>query len=187
MSFGVWLERDSGKAGGRTVLATFSNKRAQKWGAKLHTVLFTLGFMNFGVWLERDSGKAGGRTFSRLSQTRELKSEVRNPTLFYLRLGIMNFGVWLQRDSDTARGRTFSRLSQTRELKSEVRNSTLFYLRLGLWTSESGSIEIVTQRGGGAEHFRDFLKQESSKVRCETPHCFIYAWVYELRSPAPAR
>ena len=39
MTFGVWHERDSGKAGGGgRNLVTFSNERAQNWGVRPHFV-----------------------------------------------------------------------------------------------------------------------------------------------------
>ena len=40
MTFGVWQELDIGKGGGQKILATFSNERSQKWGAKPHCLIF---------------------------------------------------------------------------------------------------------------------------------------------------
>ena len=73
----------------------------------------------------------------------------------------MNFVVRLQRDSVNT-GATFS----NKRAQNEVRNPTLFYLRLGLWTSESGSSEIVAMRGR-------LLQQESSKWGAK-PHIVLF-------------
>ena len=79
MTFGVWHERDSGKAGAETTAV----------------VLITLGIMTLGVRHERDSGivEGGGR----FSQTRELKSNLKWGTISH-----SCFKVWghpLKRES----------------------------------------------------------------------------------------
>ena len=61
MTFGVWHERDSGKAGAETTAV----------------VLITLGLMTLGVRHERDSGIVEWGSFGRFSQTRELKSKLK--------------------------------------------------------------------------------------------------------------